>query len=272
LAALKTEESSVSNEKRDRELGKDRPIRRRDFLNGMSLAIGASLAAPSALWTAMLSAADQAYAPEKAAGYYPPAKTGMRGSHDGSWEVAHGMRDGKVWSQAARATESYDLIVVGAGVSGLSAAYFYRQQAGPKARILILDNHDDFGGHAKRNEFRSGDRLLIGYGGTQTITGPNLYSEEAKQLFKELGIEVQKFEKYFDQISARICGARDQGYRRTGHGAGSNPAGSRTLYLSLSRWNWVGTAAAGKGSDCGERARKHDGRCCVGEVRLRKAG
>ena len=189
----------MSNEKRDRELGKDRPIRRRDFLNGMSLAIGASLAAPSALWTAMLSAADQAHAPEKAAGYYPPAKTGMRGSHDGSWEVAHGMRDGKVWSQAARDTESYDLIVVGAGVSGLSAAYFYRQQAGPKARILILDNHDDFGGHAKRNEFQSGDRLLIGYGGTQTITGPNLYSEEAKQLFKELGIEVQKFEKYFDQ-------------------------------------------------------------------------
>jgi spermidine dehydrogenase len=189
----------VSNEKRDRELGMDRPIRRRDFLNGMSVAIGASLSVPSALWTAMLSAADQSYAPEKAAGYYPPAKTGMRGSHDGSWEVAHGMRDGKVWSQAARDRESYDLIVVGAGVSGLSAAYFYRQQAGPKARILILDNHDDFGGHAKRNEFQTGGRLLIGYGGTQTITGPNLYSGQAKQLFKELGIEVQKFEKYFDQ-------------------------------------------------------------------------
>jgi len=165
----------------------------------MSVAIGASLAVPSALWTAMLSAADQAYAPEKAVGYNPPAKTGMRGSHDGSWEVAHGMRDGKVWSQAARDRQSYDLIVVGAGISGLSAAYVYRQQAGPKARILILDNHDDFGGHAKRNEFQSGGRFLIGYGGTQTITGPNLYSGQAKQLFKEIGIEVQRFEKYFDQ-------------------------------------------------------------------------
>lgn len=189
----------MSNEKKDRELGMNRPIQRRDFLNGMGLAIGASLAAPSDLWTEMLGAADRPYAPEKVPGYYPPAKTGMRGSHDGSWEVAHAMRDGKRWSGATRDTESYDLIVVGAGISGLSAAYFYRQQAGPKARILILDNHDDFGGHAKRNEFQSGGRLLIGYGGTQTITGPNLYSEQAKQLFKELGIEVRRFEKYFDQ-------------------------------------------------------------------------
>ncbi len=88
---------------------------------------------------------------------------------------------------------------MGGGISGLSAAYFYRQSAGPKAKILVLDNHDDFGGHAKRNEFHSGDRLIIGYGGTQTITGPNLYSTQAKQLFKDLGIQVKKFETYYDQ-------------------------------------------------------------------------
>src|SRR5215471_3668316 len=177
----------------------NRVIPRRDFLNGVSLAIGASLSGPSEFWAAMLAAADKPYAPEKEPGYYPPSRAGMRGSHDGSWEVAHAMRDGKTWSRPTQDTESYDLIVVGAGISGLSAAYFYRQQAGRKVRILILDNHDDFGGHAKRNEFQSGGRLLIGYGGAQTITGPNLYSEQAKGLLKELGIEVQKFEKYFDQ-------------------------------------------------------------------------
>ena len=48
--------------------------------------------------------------------------------------------------------EAYDLIVVGGGISGLAAAYFFRKQAA-KSRILILDNHDDFGGHARRNEF-----------------------------------------------------------------------------------------------------------------------
>jgi spermidine dehydrogenase len=183
---------------KDHELGMNRPIRRRDFLNGMSVAIGASLVEPGSFWAQVLDDSNN-YAPEKDPGYYPPAKTGMRGSHDGSWEVAHAMRDGKTWDNPAQDPDSYDLIVVGGGISGLSAAYFYRQTAGPNAKILVLENHDDFGGHAKRNEFRSADRVIIGYGGTQTITGPNLYSPQAKQLFKDLGIEVKRFEKYYDQ-------------------------------------------------------------------------
>jgi len=185
----------VAEDKRDLELGMDRPIRRRDFLNGVGVAIGASLVEPGSFWARVLTD----LAPEKQSDYYPPAKTGMRGSHDGSWEVAHAMRDGKNWENPLQDPDSYDLIVVGGGISGLSAAYFYRQKAGPKAKILIVDNHDDFGGHAKRNEFHSGDRLIIGYGGTQTITGPNLYSPQAKQLLRDLGIQVQKFKKYYDQ-------------------------------------------------------------------------
>jgi len=184
--------------KRDHELGMNRQIPRRDFLNGMSVALGGTLL-PSGFWSDVFAGEGKPLAPEKDPGYYPPAKTGMRGSHDGSWEVAHSLRDGKHWENATRDTDTYDLIVVGAGVSGLSAAFFYRQQAGPNAKVLVLDNHDDFGGHAKRNEFHGGGRLLIGYGGTQTITGPNLYSAEAKQLFSDLGIEVKRFAKYYDQ-------------------------------------------------------------------------
>ena len=183
----------------DRALGMDRPITRRDFLNGASVAIGASLIAPGTALSSMLGAADEPFAPEKQPGYYPPAKTGMRGSHDGSWEASHAIRDGKKWDTPIKEDQSYDLIVVGGGISGLSAAYFYRKAAGPSARILVLDNHDDFGGHAKRNEFQTSSRLLIGYGGTQTITSPNLYSAEGKQLFQELGIEVKRFETYFDR-------------------------------------------------------------------------
>jgi spermidine dehydrogenase len=194
------EDRNLSDAKRDRDLGLHRGITRRDFLNGFGLTVGASLAVPQTTWSAAFGV------PEMVAGqggtdngtYYPPAKTGMRGSHDGSWEVAHAMRDGQSWPGATADSEYYDLIVVGGGISGLATAYFYRQRAGAKARILILDNHDDFGGHAKRNEFQSGGRFLLGYGGTQSIAGPGLYSEESKRLFRELGIETQRFTKYFD--------------------------------------------------------------------------
>ena len=173
-------------------------ITRRDFLNGVSIAVGATLAAGSP-WLEAFGIPDSPFAPEKDPGYYPPAKTGMRGSHDGSWEVAHDLRDGKEWPEATNDNESYDLVVVGGGISGLAAAYFYRKIAGPLSKILILDNHDDFGGHAKRNEFNSGNRLLLGYGGTQSIEAPANYSPVAKALLKELGIDVQKFYKYYDQ-------------------------------------------------------------------------
>lgn len=193
------QENEVERGKKDIELGMKRNISRRDFFNGFSLAVGASLVLPQGGWGEALGMPEPLLEAEKGVEYYPPAKTGMRGSHDGSWEVAHALRDGKRWPTATPDAESYDLIVVGGGISGLASAYFYRKQAGEQARILILENHDDFGGHAKRNEFRPGGRPLIGYGGTQSIAGPNLYSKEAKGLFKELGIEVQRFEKYFDR-------------------------------------------------------------------------
>ena len=88
---------------------------------------------------------------------------------------------------------------MGGGISGLAAAYFYRKHAGPNARILILDNHDDFGGHAKRNEFQAGGRLVLSYGGTQSIDTPSGYSKVAKGLITELGIDTQRFYKAYDQ-------------------------------------------------------------------------
>ena len=190
--------SVLKNASDDRELGMARTITRRDFLNGVSIAVGASLVAGNP-WLDAFGIPDSPFAPEKDPSYYPPAKTGMRGSHDGSFEVAHELRDGKQWPDATSDNETYDLVVVGGGMSGLAAAYFFRKYAGADSKILILDNHDDFGGHAKRNEFRSGNRLLLGYGGTQSIEAPAHYSKVAKGLLQELGIDVQRFYKYFDQ-------------------------------------------------------------------------
>ena len=175
------------------------PISRRDFLNGVALGVGGALAASDPLLAAMAAADD---APEKAPGYYPPALTGMRGNHDGTFTYAHRLRDGKKWDSGGTPTatdETYDLVVVGGGISGLAAAYFYRKRAGKDARILILDNHDDFGGHAKRNEFRAGNRVLLSYGGTQSIETPSEYSTVAKGLLVELGVKTERFYKAYDQ-------------------------------------------------------------------------
>jgi spermidine dehydrogenase len=141
-------------------------------------------------------------AAEKAADYYPPAKMGMRGNHDGTFTYAHMLRDGVDWKDLGKDAdtgESYDLVVVGGGISGLAAAYFFRKQAGPHARILILDNHDDFGGHAKRNEFTAGGRMVLSYGGTQSIESPGNYSAAAAGLLKDIGIEVQRFYRDYDR-------------------------------------------------------------------------
>ncbi len=168
----------------DKSLGMSASITRRDFLNGV-LVSGAFLASPVGAATAE---------------YYPPALSGLRGSHVGSFEAAHALaREHKHFStQAAVIDGEYDLVVVGGGISGLSAAFFFREK-NPRARILVLENHDDFGGHAKRNEFDIAGRKLIGYGGSQSIDGPAHYSQVAKDLLVKLDIDTQRFYTAFDQ-------------------------------------------------------------------------
>jgi spermidine dehydrogenase len=172
---------------RDSALGMDRPIDRRDFLNGVAVAIGAigATGLAGAAW------AETASWPQDQSGYYPPVLNGMRGSHPGSFEQAHALRDGDFWSESLAkvdTAERYDLVVVGGGISGLSAAHFYRA-AKPDARILILDNHDDFGGHAKRNEFHLDGKLHLMNGGTLEIDSPRPYSPVAGGLLTELGVD-----------------------------------------------------------------------------------
>lgn len=164
-------------------------ITRRDFLNGVAITLAAGMTPLQ-----ILQAAPNGR-------YYPPALTGLRGSHAGSFEVAHQMGwEKKVFdTEKLPINETYDLVVVGGGLSGLSAAWFYREKH-PKAKILILENHDDFGGHAKRNEFQAGGRMIIGYGGSEAFQSPNhLYSKEVNGLLKKLGVNIKRFETAFDR-------------------------------------------------------------------------
>ncbi len=189
-------------------------ITRRDFLNGvlwtsvgtslgwpmeaLSQAIDPTLASPHAtpLATPLASATS---APPGA--FYPPALTGLRGSHPGAFEAAHTLAwTGQLPAASTVQTDAnVDCVIIGAGISGLSAALFYLEEIDETARILILDNHDDFGGHAKRNEFTVDGLTLISYGGTQSFDTPSAYSKVSRRLLASLGIDLRRLHQAYDQ-------------------------------------------------------------------------
>ncbi|NNF12191.1 MAG: NAD(P)-binding protein [Gemmatimonadetes bacterium] len=184
----------------DHDLGMGRSIPRRDFVSGVGVALTGSLlpfgfADP---FMPLLGGRQERID--------PPARTGMRGTHDGSWETAHGLVRGEAWDRALDTGETYDLVVVGGGISGLSAAHFFRRQVGgPDARVLVLDNHDDFGGHAKRNEFRHDGRLYLVNGGTLNVEAPSQYSPVAAGLLWDLGIDRTRYWTGTEEVRRRYA-------------------------------------------------------------------
>ncbi|MEE9244139.1 MAG: NAD(P)-binding protein, partial [Mycobacterium sp.] len=104
-----------------------------------------------------------------------------------------------------------DLVIVGGGISGLAAAHFFTTHVGRQARVLVLDNHDDFGGHAKRNEFHYNGRMLALNGGTLNIESPERYNAPSRALLDAIGIDLDRF---------RSDNAESRGmYRRMGLGS-----------------------------------------------------
>ena len=170
----------------ERELGLDTPITRRDFLDASLMATGAALLrTPAPL--------------ERQGAPINPEWDGFGGvgdyarSHGNTWasiQAAHALRDGKLGGPAARSKavdtgESYDLIVVGGGLSGLGAARFFHKMR--QGRCLVLDNHPMVGGEAKRNEFLVDGTRLIGPQGSNDFGTRNL-TGWAGDYWRELGI------------------------------------------------------------------------------------
>ena len=181
------------------DLGMDRRITRRDFLNGVAAGVGTTLVVMQNGEPAIAQQPAAVPAAVSGSDYYPPTRAGLRGSHPGSFETAHRVRDGAYRtfpSIDVDTREVYDLVIVGGGISGMATAFFFQNALGTDKKILILDNHDDVGGHAKRNEFHYNGRLFLGVGGTLGIASNYPYSYQAKALIKEIGIRVDSYSQY----------------------------------------------------------------------------
>ncbi len=167
-------------------------IARRDFINGTLMVAGTSMLPFKSTSQAVMAALEPSY--------YPPALTGLRGSHPGSNEQAHARAWVKQtdWGSTSDLGEEYDLVVVGGGISGLAAAYFYQQEHGRDKKILILDNHDDFGGHAKRNEHTIDGDTRLSAGGSESFEYPSGFSEIVLNLLKDLGVDIDRFKMAYD--------------------------------------------------------------------------
>ncbi len=111
--------------------------------------------------------------------------------------AGHAVRDGKALGPPVDTGETYDLVVVGAGMAGLAAAYFFRKNI-PHSKVLVIDACDDLGGHARRNEFMVDGRRLIAGGGTGALWRPNTFPPEAQELMRDIGIDRPH---YYEEIA-----------------------------------------------------------------------
>ena len=184
----------------DKKLGMQRAITRRDFVQGAAVATGAALQTGALGLPNIATASTSVGATIQGtmAVDYPPIKTGMRGSHPGAYEIAHALaRDGAKFPEPKPTDEQYDLIVVGAGISGLAAAHYYQKRFGPNSKILLLENHDDFGGHAKRNEFHQSGEMVLSLGGTHNLEWWS-FSKTVNAFMQEHGVDCKGMRKQME--------------------------------------------------------------------------
>jgi spermidine dehydrogenase len=209
-------------------------VSRRDFMNGALLASGAWMVSQSIPLRAFTAAARADTQPAKVGadacdgpmGTDPRALRG--GNLPAAFRVAHWMRDGRLSFASAQVTlaagcdsqkgkfavaddpESYDVIISGSGISGLSAAFFIRR-SNPKARILILDANAHFGGNAGRDE---GGGLPV-MASTAGSYGVAPYADYLREIYRQIGVDWERY-KIVNPMYSYFFDDRTPGVRK-GH-------------------------------------------------------
>jgi len=174
--------------KKKKETANNATISRRDFVGGTLIGSGAALlsaASPATradkpsmapthdfpqVISAPLNDLDQTWTGPGGVGSYANAN----GNTHSVVNAAHTFRNKDFEKQVADAEstgEHFDLVVVGGGFAGISAAYTYLKTK-PDARVLVLDNHAMFGGEARQNEFDVDGYKLWGPQGSNGAVWP----------------------------------------------------------------------------------------------------
>src|ERR1700739_283932 len=170
-----------------------RPISRRDFVNGILVGSGAALLSSPAPALGVSHAAPD-LTPSGSAG------TGYGGVGDYRWsngntevvrDAAHGIRDHLYPDLDLPIKETYDVVIVGGGFSGLTVGYEFSKQRKPGQTCLILDNHPIFGGEAKQNEFQVDGHRLVAHQGSAIYLVPYPHSFIAR-FYDSIGLHTPK--------------------------------------------------------------------------------
>lgn len=178
-------------------LGLNEPISRRDFLDGVLIAsagVAAGAICPFFLEAQSLAGQVPGWSGYSGEGDYK----GSAGNTEAVLHDAHAVRDGKfdnVPEIVNETGETFDCVVVGGGMAGLSAGLFFRQQASEKRTCLILDNAQIFGGVAKRNEFLvDGHRLYAPQASVHFQ--PPYPNSFLKTVYDAMGLDWEAFKAY----------------------------------------------------------------------------
>ncbi|HEY2933423.1 MAG TPA: NAD(P)-binding protein [Acidobacteriota bacterium] len=185
------------------------PVTRRDFLNASLLGAGSVLL--HGLSPLELQAQKQSWDGYSGVGDY----SGSNGNTQEVLQIAHRIRDGEFDQLPADIEdtgETFDLIIVGGGMSGLGAAHLFKKTKKPGQKCLLLENHRVFGGESKRNEFIVNGQRLIGPQGANEFDIPSNPGEPGYELYDELKIP-RKF-----QYSNLASGLGPLHFDRTNYG------------------------------------------------------
>lgn len=147
-------------------------VTRRDVLNGVLVGAGALLLGHGRSGLAAAETASSSWTGYGGVGDYAASN----GNTEAVISAAHRIRDGEYEKERGGVEEDddvYDLIIVGSGFAGLSAACTTMREHGTAKRVLVLDNHPMFGGEAKQNEFIVDGHHLWGPQGSSDMLAPS---------------------------------------------------------------------------------------------------